>query len=124
MKKSNEFDFGGIYDSPFMTAPLRPDIPDRPVPEFKLDPPEPMERKPSLGERMQKIPDDKTITISKKALRDVAMEVAVTGEAIEDAVRRSGTPLLAMAMGLSAMLMIDEIVVRLFGDEEKTGGAE
>lgn len=122
MKKSNEFDFGGIYDSPFMTAPLRPDIPDRPVPEFKLDPPEPMERKPSIGERMQKIPDDKTITISKKALHDAALAAAISGRGMETA--SNASPLFAMALGLSMMMAVDEMIVALFGDEEKTGGAE
>lgn len=122
MKKSNEFDFGSIYDSPFMTAPLRPDIPERPVPEFKLDQPEPMERKPSVGERMQKIPDDKTITISKKALHDAALAAAISGRGMEAA--SNGSPLFAMALGLSMMMAVDEMIVALFGDEEKTGGAE
>lgn len=122
MKKPNEFDIGSIFDGPFMTAPIGTDMPDRPVPEFKLDPPEPMERKPTLDELMKKIPDDKTITISKKAFREAALAAAISGRGMEAA--SNGSPLFAMALGLSMIMAVDEMIVALFGDEEETGGAE
>ena len=123
MKNTNETATGSILRGSFMDNPFA----GRPNPNpFNLTAEEEKQEKKDAitltGEKAANIPGDKTITISKDEFRETAIKAALHGNAMDNAAEAS--PIVALAVGLSAMMIVDQMVVELFGGDDETGGAE